>query len=309
MFEKELKERVIMSISISPFILIVALPITSFPLYIAFIYLFFIILALVLLFEVIRMFEYRYFYVPKIKKAIFVLLLVLFLLVSSSLSLAGKNGLQESIEFVSLSRDVGYVFTVLMSLFVVFLFLNLMISSLNISKHNYFIVDSIFSITVLYISICVGAMLVLKLVDIDNKVFMLPFVLGVGWFSEAGALIVGKLLGKVKLSFLASPNKTLEGTLGMIVFGVIGGIIFKFVLNLLGYQSLIFLPTYGDAVVLSLVVVVFGFFGDIIESLIKRFFEVKDSRNILKSLGGLFDVFDGVMFASFGVMLYYFIGM
>lgn len=37
---------------------------------------------------------------------------------------------------------------------------------------------------------------------------------------------------------------------------------------------------------------------------IQEIFEFKDSSNILLSLGGIFDVFDGVMLASFGVMIY-----
>lgn len=306
MIEKELKERIWASILISPIIILVAIPTTNLPIYIGFIYLFFVLLATLIFLETVKLFERKNFYIPKLKKVIFITFIILSILVLSSLSLVGKLPIkpdQKQLSFL----DIGSIFSIFSVLTITTLLLNLSISSLNIYKHNYFEVDTIFFTISFYLSICISSMLILKLIDVDTKTFFLAFVLGVGWFSEAGGLIIGKLIGRIKLSFLSSPNKTLEGTIGMLIFGVIGGILFKLILTVFGYQNALFLSTYTETTILSALVVTLCFFGDIIESLIKRFFDSKDSSTILLSLGGLFDVFDGVMFASFGVMLYYFL--
>lgn len=299
MFNKEFGERLLVSILISPIILLVALPTWNTNIYNFFLYLFFISLSLICLFEVIRMFENKYFYIPKVKKILFILFLFLFVVFFSLISLVEKN---PSLPLTNFSTIV----IILFSLIALLVIINLLISSLNVSKYNYLIVDSIFAVLVIYLGLGIGSMLALKFIDIEKHTFFLPFVLGISWFSEMGGLFFGKFLGKVKLSFLSSPNKTLEGTLGMLIFAIVGGVIFKFVLSLLSYTNYLFLPTYGDAVVLAIIVFIFDFFGDIIESLFKRFFDVKDSSNILLSLGGVFDVFDGTIFASLGIVVYYF---
>ncbi|MGC8766951.1 MAG: hypothetical protein ACP5QP_04555, partial [Brevinematia bacterium] len=91
MFNKELRERFFVSFLLSPIILIVALPNWNVNVYSVFLHLFFISLGLICLFEVIRMFESKYFYVPKIKKSLFVVFLLLFILVFSSVSVIEKG--------------------------------------------------------------------------------------------------------------------------------------------------------------------------------------------------------------------------
>ncbi|MGB9621269.1 MAG: phosphatidate cytidylyltransferase [Brevinematia bacterium] len=300
MFNKELRERFFVSFLLSPIILIVALPNWNVNVYSVFLYLFFISLGLICLFEVIRMFESKYFYVPKIKKSLFVVFLLLFILVFSSVSVIEKGASAPLHDFSS-------IVVLLFSSFVLLVLINLFISSINISKNNYIFVDSVFSILSLYLGLGIGSMLALKLFDVENNTFFLSFVLGVSWFSELGGLLFGKLLGRFKLSFLSSPNKTLEGTLGMFVFALTGGVIFKLILSLLNYSNYLFIPTYQSAIVLATVVFAFDFMGDIIESLFKRFFDAKDSSNILLSLGGFFDVFDGAIMASFAVLIYIFL--
>jgi len=301
---KELKERILVSILISPLIILIALPNLQIPIYLGFVYLFFIALSLIILFEVIRMFESKYYYIPKLKKTIAILYIIVSTITLSSISIVEKKLFITFSEKILINNDIGSISTIIFSLITLTLILILSTSSINISKQNYLLSDSILLTTSLYISITISSMLVLKLIDIDNNTFFLAFVLGVGWFSEAGALLIGKILGKTKLSFIASPNKTLEGTLGMVAFGILGGVIFKLILSSLGYENPLFIPSYNDTIILSIVIVILCFFGDIIESLYKRFFDFKDSSNILLSLGGIFDVFDGVMLASFGVMIY-----
>ena len=48
--------------------------------------------------------------------------------------------------------------------------------------------------------------------------------------------------------------------------------------------------------ILGLIVSVFGTFGDLVESMLKRSFEAKDSGRLLPGHGGLLDRLDGFIF-------------
>jgi len=55
----------------------------------------------------------------------------------------------------------------------------------------------------------------------------------------------------------------------------------------------------------ALIIVIFGTFGDLVESLLKRSLNIKDSGKILPGHGGLLDRFDAVLFAAPAVFVYY----
>lgn len=109
------------------------------------------------------------------------------------------------------------------------------------------------------------------------------------WASDAGAYIFGRMLGKHKLISKISPNKTWEGAIGGTLFAIlISSAFFSF----FDYFSTIAI------VAMTLITVVAGTFGDLTESMIKRFFDVKDSGKIMPGHGGLFDRFDSLLFAA-----------
>ncbi len=109
------------------------------------------------------------------------------------------------------------------------------------------------------------------------------------WASDTGAYFVGKFLGRTKLFERISPKKTWEGTIGgaLFTFGV-GGVLAITFGHLLLWQWL----------VLSLIIIVFGGYGDLVESLLKRSLDKKDSSSILPGHGGFLDRFDSLLFAS-----------
>jgi len=128
---------------------------------------------------------------------------------------------------------------------------------------------------------------VLKIRAIDNGLTYLLLTFLFIWMSDSAAYFVGRSLGKHKLAPFISPNKTLEGSLGglifTVVFALIVAIVFKFSIFLL--------------MLLAIVVNIFAQLGDLAESAIKRQAKIKDSGTILPGHGGVLDRFDSTFFA------------
>ncbi len=121
-------------------------------------------------------------------------------------------------------------------------------------------------------------------------------VLFIIWGNDTGAYIIGSLIGKNKLIPHVSPNKTIEGFLG-------GGL-FCFAiayLNIYVFKNISALDTLSlvNPIVwymIAGVVFIFATMGDLVESLLKRSLEIKDSGNILPGHGGFLDRFDAFLF-------------
>jgi phosphatidate cytidylyltransferase len=107
------------------------------------------------------------------------------------------------------------------------------------------------------------------------------------WANDTFAYFIGSWLGKNKLMPDVSPQKSVEG--------FVGGIVFTITTALLVYYYL--LPdasfwTIYDVVIIAIIVGVFGTMGDLVESKLKRLANVKDSGNLLPGHGGILDRFD-----------------
>ncbi len=124
--------------------------------------------------------------------------------------------------------------------------------------------------------------------------FILAFFVFI-WLNDTMAYVVGVLAGRTKLFPRISPKKTWEGFLGGLLFAMLAGWGCFMV-----FDSLSLYEWLGYA----FLVAIFATFGDLIESMLKRDFEVKDSGSILPGHGGMLDRFDGVLLASPAVFLY-----
>ncbi len=116
------------------------------------------------------------------------------------------------------------------------------------------------------------------------------FLLAVVWCGDTGAYFGGRSFGKTPLS-LRSPKKTWEGAF----FGVAGSLMGGFLTHLfyalsLGSSRKIFFA--------SILGGIFGQLGDLLESSMKRFCQVKDSGELLPGHGGFLDRVDGLLFAA-----------
>jgi CDP-diglyceride synthetase len=112
------------------------------------------------------------------------------------------------------------------------------------------------------------------------------------WTADVGAYLFGMTFGQKnghKLFPSISPKKSWEGFLG----GLICAIAISFILH----TTTIFPFKLGNSVIIAAIITIFGAFGDLVESLFKRNFGVKDSGNIMPGHGGLLDRFDGALIA------------
>jgi phosphatidate cytidylyltransferase len=109
------------------------------------------------------------------------------------------------------------------------------------------------------------------------------------WASDTGAYFAGTRFGKRKLFERISPKKSWEGFAG----GAVLALIFVFGLS----QFLHSLSTEQWTVV-GIIIIVGGTFGDLIESLLKRSIEIKDSGDSLPGHGGFLDRFDGLLISA-----------
>ncbi len=109
------------------------------------------------------------------------------------------------------------------------------------------------------------------------------------WANDTGAYLFGRKLGKRKLFERHSPKKTWEGFLG----GVFISILVAFILSLFFTESQAWVWA-GMAVLISC----FGTLGDLVESMLKRSLNTKDSGGLLPGHGGLLDRFDGLLLAA-----------
>jgi phosphatidate cytidylyltransferase len=152
-----------------------------------------------------------------------------------------------------------------------------------LSKNRYHFVH-IASLWVAAFYIAIGFYYILETRRMDNGFLWTMFVLLCTWGSDTGAYITGRWIGKTKLWPVISPKKTVEGSLGGILWSI--GIALLFAIF---YPELV---SFSKAAVLALFIAVIGQLGDLIESAYKRHYDVKDSGSLLPGHGGVLDRVD-----------------
>lgn len=138
----------------------------------------------------------------------------------------------------------------------------------------------------------ISSIVFLTLIPTYNGTFNPTLIVGVFiliWVNDTFAYIVGKNFGKNKLYEKISPNKTIEGFMGGLVFSCIAG---YFIFRFTHYRDVPF--WLGMAIILS----IFGTLGDLIQSKFKRQAGVKDSGKLMPGHGGLYDRLDSIIFSS-----------
>ncbi len=174
-----------------------------------------------------------------------------------------------------------------------FLFVTLFIIKM-VSKNP--IKDAFVDISVTFVAsimlpLCLSTLFLIR--DISYQ--WLIYLYFVVWLSDVFAYFVGVKFGKHKLIESVSPKKSIEGLIGGTIFALIGGLVIN---HYLLDKSIIWI------VILTIEIITIGVLGDLIESMIKRSANVKDSGTIIPGHGGVYDRFDSIIFAAPLLFLY-----
>jgi phosphatidate cytidylyltransferase len=113
-------------------------------------------------------------------------------------------------------------------------------------------------------------------------------------FTDIGAYFGGRAFGKHKLIPWLSPGKTWEGLFfGMLTAAAVGSACAPFIHAQTSYA----LPWWKGAI-FGAVIGAVGQLGDLLESLMKRDAEVKDSGRLVPGFGGILDIIDSPLLAA-----------
>ena len=109
------------------------------------------------------------------------------------------------------------------------------------------------------------------------------------WITDSFAYFCGVLFGKHKLIPQISPKKTVEGSIGGILFCGLSFVLYGFLLRKFVDFNYFLLFVYG------VVVSVVSQIGDLSMSAVKRHYQIKDYGKILPGHGGMLDRFDSIL--------------
>jgi phosphatidate cytidylyltransferase len=148
---------------------------------------------------------------------------------------------------------------------------------------------------VLYVSVLLGHFILLR--QFAHGIAFLFFVLLITWLADTGGFVVGLSLGRHALAPTLSPQKTIEGLIGGVIFSVVGALISHFW----------FLPFFSlwECAILGVGIALVGTLGDLGESAIKRSVRIKDSGTIIPGHGGMLDRVDSLLLT--GPVFYYYV--
>ncbi len=119
--------------------------------------------------------------------------------------------------------------------------------------------------------------------------------------NDTGAYFGGVLFGKHKTNFEVSPNKSWEGYFSGLLFSIVAMMVTSEIFAVFFDKQLF---TLIEAAVIGIFLSILGHIGDLVESAIKRDSTTKDSGSIIPGHGGMWDVYDALIF-TFPFFYYY----
>lgn len=132
-----------------------------------------------------------------------------------------------------------------------------------------------------------------KMTILPNSTYIIILFLIQVFMCDSCAWFFGVLFGKSSRGFIAaSPNKSLVGFAG----GIAGSIFFSCIFKLILPE--VFTCSFISISVLAFVTAIAAIIGDLIESVLKRSCDVKDSGNLIPGRGGVLDSIDSILIAA-----------
>ena len=145
---------------------------------------------------------------------------------------------------------------------------------------------------VIYQSFGFAALVLLR--DLPSGIYLFVLAFVIPWVCDSAAYFVGVFFGKHKLIPEVSPKKTVEGAVGGIIGVVIAAVIFGLVMQY-GFAKT---PNYLMLIAIATVGGFVSQWGDLIASLLKREYSIKDYGKIFPGHGGVLDRFDSMIAVS-----------
>ena len=172
---------------------------------------------------------------------------------------------------------------------ILYLFLIYVLFTSVVSRGKTKISDSAFRFSLVsYVNIGYTAVALLRELDGGEHLYLLVFV--ASCVTDIFAYFTGRLFGRHKLIEEVSPKKTVEGAVGGLVFCSVAFVV---------YGVLLLECTQAEQIVslaiIGLIVSVISQLGDLVASLVKREFGIKDFGRILPGHGGFLDRFDSAI--------------
>jgi phosphatidate cytidylyltransferase len=145
------------------------------------------------------------------------------------------------------------------------------------------------------------ALLLLKIPGFEgHDARLLLYLVIVDQMSDVLQYVWGNLIGKRKIAWRVSPNKTWEG--------FVGGVVSATALGTALWWATPFTPLQSAG--MSLMICILGFNGGLVMSAIKRDIGIKDFGVVIEGHGGILDRIDSLCFAApifFHLVRYYFV--
>ena len=156
--------------------------------------------------------------------------------------------------------------------------------------------------TVFYILLGMNGIIVMRMHRYEGHLTYLTIFFG-AWITDIFAYFCGVLFGrggKHKLIPDVSPKKTVEGSIGGMFFCVVTMVVFGIVCNqFLEQDASLLLFAFG-----GLIASIVSQVGDLVMSVVKRTYGVKDYGKIFPGHGGIIDRFDSIIAVSIALMVF-----
>lgn len=198
---------------------------------------------------------------------------------------------------VKLNGKISYCLAVITA--VLFIYMYYLMVLAVVSKGTKSIMDmALVFLTTAYISIGFASVLMLR--DLPHGQFLYLLVFIGAWVTDGAAYFVGRAFGKHKLIPDVSPKKTVEGAIGGSIFCALSFLAYGLVVAHFSDSTV----NAVEIIIAGLIISVISQFGDLIASLIKRHYGIKDYGKIFPGHGGVMDRFDSIIsIAPFLLML------
>lgn len=144
--------------------------------------------------------------------------------------------------------------------------------------------------------------------SVELSVFALVLAFTIPVFTDTFAYLTGSLFKGKKLCPKISPNKTISGAVGGLLWGTASAVLLFLIFNSIKDFSICFDTlnfAFWQFIILGFITSAICQVGDLFESYLKRKAGVKDSGNILPGHGGILDRMDSHIFSCMVVFVFF----